>query len=194
MSDNSRQGDSVRPNGRPTRATTRAHAANGWADRNGDSMGDDEENAPSEPDYGDDEGDDEHIPDDSNDDEDDYDDEELLDEDLDVQGDKSLVVKLAVPSSKLQGLSSAGLPSPVNESQDASMPRDVDMTDASVGLKATAGSAVPKQLTPEPTIKTDSEENGSRTPAAGMAATSLAFRGSPEKPLAVPEHAPIAEQ
>ena len=178
--------DSVRPNGRPTRAATRAQAANGWGSRNGDSMGDDDENEASEPDYGDEEGDDEHVPDESNDDEEDFDEEEFLDEDLDVQGDRSLVVKLAVPASKLRGLTPAGLPSPVNETKDV---HDIDMKDAPTEEKVT-GSELPKQLTPEATIKADSE-NGSRTSAAGVTATPLAFRGSPEKPQAAPQSAPI---
>lgn len=176
----------ARANGRPTRAATRAQAANGWGSGNGDSMEDDDENEASEPDYGDEEGDDEHVPDESNDDEEDFDEEELLDEDLDVQGDRSLVVKLAVPGSKLRTLIPAGLLSPANETKDA---HDIDMKDAPADENPTR-SELPGQLTPEATVKGDSE-NGSRTPAAGVTATPLAFRGSPEKPQTAPHPAPI---
>lgn len=179
--------ESARPNGRPTRAATRAHAANGWGSRNGDSMGDDDENEASEPDHGDEEGDDEHVPDESNDDdEEDYDEEEFLEEDLDVQGDRSLVVKLTVPGSKLRGLTPAGILSPANEDKNT---HDIDMKDAPDEQKPTS-SGLPSQLTPEATVKADSE-NGSRTPAAGVTATPLAFRGSPEKPQAAPRPVPI---
>lgn len=189
MSGGSGREDSVRPNGRPTRAATRARAANGWGRHHGDSMGDDENIEISEPEYGDDEGDDEHIPDDSNDDEDDFDEEELVEEDLDVQGDKSLVVKLAVPSSKLRGLAEVGLSSPFGDSKDS---HDIDMKDAPAEGKA-AGFGLSRQPTPEATVKADSE-NGSRTPAAAMTATPLAFRGSLEKPHAAPQSAPIESE
>lgn len=90
-------------------------------------MGDEDEDEPSEPDYGNSEGDDEHVPHDSNDEEES--DEELLDEDLDVQGDKKLVVKLAVDKTKLQGVAAIGLPSPVIETAD------VDMSHAAISAR-----------------------------------------------------------
>lgn len=190
---NSKQEDLVGANGRPTRAAARARGANEWTNRNGDSMGDDDEGEPSEPDYGDSEGDDEHVPHDSNDEEEDSDDEELLDEDLDVQGDKKLVVKLAVDKTKLKGVAPVGLPSPVIETEDVDMSHDVDMKDAPAEDRA-AGVDLPRQPTPEPTIKADSEKNGSRTPAAEITETSLAFRGSPEKPPTAPQPAPVDAQ
>lgn len=191
---NSKQEDMIGANGRPTRAAARARgAANGWTGQNDGSMGDEEEDEPSEPDCGDSEGDDEHVPHDSNDEEEDYDDEELLDEDLDVQGDKKLVVKLAVDKTKLKGVAPAGLPSPVNEAEAVNMPQDVDMKDVPVEGENT-GADLPRQPTPEPANKTDSEKNVSRTPAVEMTETSLAFRGSPEKPQAAPQPAPVDAQ
>ncbi|SPO02843.1 uncharacterized protein DNG_05519 [Cephalotrichum gorgonifer] len=189
---NSKQGDLVGSNGRARRAAARNHSANGWADRSGDSMEeDDEDDEASEADYGGDEGDGDHVPDESNDDDDDDDlvEEELLKEDLDVQDDKSFVVKLAVDSSRLKGLAPGGLPSPVNDSKDAGVSLDLHMKDAPVEGEALD---IPRQLTPEPTVKADSEENGSRTTTAGITATSLAFRGSPEKSH-IDAHAPSVD-
>lgn len=188
---NSKQEDLVGANGRPTRAAARARGANGRMGQDEDSMGDNDEDEPSEPDYGDSEGDDEHVPHDSNEEEE-SDEEELLDEDLDVQGDRKLVVKLAVDKTKLQGVAAVGLPSPVIETADVDMSHDVDMKDAPAEDKAT-GVDLPRQPTPEPTINTNSEKNGSRTPAAEVTETSLAFRGSPEKPQA-PQPAPVDAQ
>jgi hypothetical protein len=175
---NSMQEDSVRPNGRPSRAAARSHGTNGTLNSDGDVV-EDEDVESSEPDDGNDE-DDEHVFEESNDDEDDLaDDEELLDEDLEVQGDKSFVVKLAVNLNKLTRTAPYTSPISTIESKDVDPTEDVTMEDAPV--EGQVGDFVPKQLTPEPSAEAESERKNSLPTGPGAATTYLAFRGSPEK-------------
>lgn len=180
-------GDLVGANGRPRRGA----AANGWANTRSDAAGggEDEDEEPSEPELGGDEGDDEHVPEESNDEEDEFNDEELLEEDLDVDASKSLVVKLSVGKSKLMGVTREGLPTPANEPATAASTREgaeVVMSDAPSAPVAEDTAKTERLLTPEPTVKGDSEPAGSVPNSSGLVSTPLALRGSPEKAQAGP--------
>ncbi|CAI4219237.1 unnamed protein product [Parascedosporium putredinis] len=129
-------GDLVGANGRPRRGA----AANGWANTR----------------------DDEHVPEESNDEEDEFNDEELLEEDLDVDASKSLVVKLSVGKSKLMG-------------------SRVVMSDAPGAPVAEDTAKTERLLTPEPTVKGDSEPAGSVPNSSGLVSTPLALRGAPRR-------------
>ncbi len=203
--------NSVGATGRPRRSAAANQSTNGWGDAgsrgNRDtSPGSDEDE--SEAEFGDDEEDaDVHVPEESED-EDDYDeDEAMVDDDLDEQP-SSLVVKLSLTPPQLksalapvdQGPEAPATPN-FKENGKTSQSRAVDMTDLPrPGAEAepvngvavtmsTLGSAENKPsektetLTPVTSTDplTEKTTNVPSTPA-----TSLAFRGSPEK---VQDHA-----
>ena len=199
---------SLGPTGRPRRSAAANHGTNGWTgaearSRRNTSVGSDEEE--SEGEFGDDEEDaDEHVPEESEDEDEFDEDEAMVEDDLDGQP-QSLVVKLSVTPPQLKTAlhtrdqeHEAPPSTKTKEEQEekASGAPLVEMTDAPpLELKsekmATTNSEVPreepkenaplsKQKTPEPTVST---EPLAEKPAnmASTSATSLAFRGSPEK-------------
>ncbi|KEZ41522.1 Uncharacterized protein SAPIO_CDS7681 [Scedosporium apiospermum] len=189
---NSRQEDLGRVSGRPRRAA----AANGWADQASRRNGDAEEEAEtSSPDLGDDESDEEHIPEESNDEDEFNEDEELLDEDLDVEDAKSLVVKVSVNGSKLKGVTAKGLPTPSAEPTATTSTQggpEVVMNDAPAASTSEAPEKQARPTVPELAVKGDSETATPLPPV--LAPTPLALRGSPEKPQNAPRPIDIGAQ
>lgn len=189
---NSRQEDLGRASGRPRRAA----AANGWADQASRRNGDAEEEAEtSSPDLGDDESDEEHIPEESNDEDEFNEDEELLDEDLDVEDAKSLVVKVSVNGSKLKGVTAKGLPTPSAEptaTTSTQVGPEVVMNDAPAASTSEAPEKQARPSAPGLAVKGDSETATFLPPV--LAPTPLALRGSPEKPQNAPRPIDIGAQ
>lgn len=197
---------SVGPTGRPRRSAAMNRGTNGWTgsesrSRRNTSVGSDEE--VSEAELGDDEDDaDEHIPEESEaEDDDSEEDAPMLDDDLDDQP-SSLVVKLSVTPPKLKtaldpleqeknGLAAQGTPMQDAPMQDAPMqgaPLQEAPAAASVETQQPPAVEKPKEESAPVRPKTP-EATGPAAPLAeketniGPApATSLAFRGSPEKP------------
>ena len=192
--------DSVGPAGRPRRSAAN-HGTNGWPESR--SKPDDE--GESEAEFGDDE-EDAHVPEESEDD-DEFDEEEaMVDDDLDQPA--SLVIKLSITPPKLrtvmspidQGPNMLPTPDAQDWKVDASIPETqfVEMQDAPVPRgHSTSAELAKKEQTPEPEINTPQTQP--QTSPAHLAdkiitveshvlpattSTSLAFRGSPEKPHA----------
>ncbi|KAF6824634.1 hypothetical protein CPLU01_10734 [Colletotrichum plurivorum] len=178
-SEDSRQASepAVGPGGRPRRAAAVNHGTNGWSrsrrSRGRDSMDDDEED--DSPDLGDDEEDD-HVPDESEDEDDDVDeDEEMMDDDLADEANepkKSLIVKLSVKTS----------PESAKTAPIASAPKGSPTPGRDSPVEEIV--ALPKEKTPEPVINVATKKQ----PLSPVAVqTSLALRGSPEKPVSLPQ-------
>lgn len=202
---------SLGPTGRPRRSAAANHGSNGWSgaesqSRRNTSYGSDEEE--SEGEFGDDEEDaDEHVPEESEDEEDEFgedEDEAMVDDDLDDRR-QSLVVKLSVtppqlktalgpldqekeapPTPKTKGPEDGAPGSPLVEMKDA--PALETTTENGVAPKSVVAYKVPKENAPFGKLKTPEPvaasgplaEKPANLPSAS--ATSLAFRGSPEKP------------
>ncbi|KAK1998270.1 hypothetical protein LX36DRAFT_690823 [Colletotrichum falcatum] len=167
----------VGPSGRPRRAAAANHGTNGWSAKSTRTRGrkslDDDDDDVSEPDLGDDEED--HVPDDTEED-----DEEELDEDLEMADDdlideprKSLIVKLSVKKSPIT--TKTAMITPASE-DDGAIANNDELVDEII--------AKPKARTPEPVINVATNKQP-LSPAAVQ--TSLAFRGSPDKPHSFPQ-------
>ncbi|KAF4452253.1 hypothetical protein F53441_4847 [Fusarium austroafricanum] len=190
---------SVGPTGRPRRSVAVNHGTTGWAETNRRSRrnASDDSDDESEADFGDDEEDvDEHVPEESEDEEEFDEDEAMIDDDLEEKN-RSLVVKLSVTPPKLRNVlgpnSQAGnkLPTPssdkgAEEPQSGEAPL-VEMEDVPVATPSKEAQAATRQ---SPTPDVNFAERQNTTPAT-LHATSLAFRGSPEKTLAQPISRPV---
>ncbi|KAF9875497.1 hypothetical protein CkaCkLH20_06878 [Colletotrichum karsti] len=175
---NGDSGDSRQPSpgvgatGRPRRAAAVNHGTNGWSSKGTRSRGQgttDEDEDDSEPDLGDDEED--HVPDESEEEEDDSDEDvEMLDDDVVEEPKKSLIVKLSVKKSPTSAKTTMVTPAP-EDGKASSEPADEII-------------AKPKEKTPEPVINVATNKQP-LSPGAGQ--TSLAFRGSPDKPQSLPQ-------
>ncbi|OLN81462.1 hypothetical protein CCHL11_09026 [Colletotrichum chlorophyti] len=181
---NGDSGDSPQPpdapigrGGRPQRAAAVNHGTNGWSkstrSRERDSM-DDDEDEDSEPDLGDDE--EEHVPDETEEDDEDEDDQdedvEMAEEDLIDEHPKSLIVKLSVKKSP--GTADTAVVPPGVENEKVA--KSDEAADEIV--------AKPKESTPEPVINVATN----KPPLSPTTVqTSLAFRGSPDKPPTLPK-------
>ncbi|CAG7555389.1 unnamed protein product [Fusarium equiseti] len=190
---------SVGPTGRPRRSAAVNHGTSGWAEPKKTSRhnadGDSEEE--SEAEFGDDEEDvDEHVPEESDEEDELDEDEAMADDDLDEQN-QSLVVKLSVTPPKLRNvlepIAQAGnkLPTPSSdkgvEGARPSGETVVEMEDA----PAATPSKEPQPTTQQsPIPDPDFAERKNSTPGT-IHATSLAFRGSPEKTHAQPAPQPL---
>ncbi|GKT53807.1 hypothetical protein ColTof4_05968 [Colletotrichum tofieldiae] len=166
----------VGPGGRPRRAAAVNHGTNGWSSRGTrtrrrDSMDDDDV---SEPDLGDDEEED-HVPDETEeDDEEDLDEDvEMVDDDLVDEPRKSLIVKLSVKKSPTTTKTAMITPAPED---DKAIPSNDEPVDEII--------AKPRERTPDPVINVATN----KPPLSPTAVqTSLAFRGSPDKPHSLPQ-------
>lgn len=198
--------DSAGPSGRPTRSTAANHGTNGWGGtRSRRNTSADTDDGESEAEFGDDE-EDAHVPEESEDEDEFDEDEAMVEDDLDDQP-QSLVVKLSVTPPKLRTalapINQAGNTLPTPEAHDSkanggtSEGSVVEMHDAPIQDSISVADPTSK-ATPTPSRESTGGEKRS-TPApperAGEAqphitpaipATSLAFRGSPEKLQAQP--------
>ncbi|QPC74012.1 hypothetical protein HYE68_004764 [Fusarium pseudograminearum] len=193
---------SVGPTGRPRRSAAVNHGTSGWAEpkktsrRNASDDSDEE----SEAEFGDDEEDvDEHVPEGSEDEDELDEDEVMADDDLDEQN-QSLVVKLSVTPPKLRNVlehnAQAGnkLPTPSSD-KAAEESRPVGET---VVEMEDAPAATPSKE-PQPTAQQSPSQNPDfaehqNSTLGTIHATSLAFRGSPEKTHAQPVPRPLEKQ
>lgn len=189
---------SVGPTGRPRRSAAVNHGTSGWAEPKKTSRhnadGDSEEE--SEAEFGDDEEDvDEHVPEESDEEDELDEDEAMADDDLEEQN-QSLVVKLSVTPPKLRNVLEptvqAGnkLPTPssdkgVEESRPSG--ETVEMEDAPAATPSKEPQPTAQQ---SPIPDPDFAERKNSTPGT-IHATSLAFRGSPEKTHAQPAPHPL---
>ncbi|KAL5599853.1 hypothetical protein ACKRZS_014473 [Fusarium odoratissimum] len=190
---------SVGPTGRPRRSAAVNHGTTGWAENNKGPRhnASDDSDDESEADFGDDEEDvDEHVPEESEDEDDFDEDEAMMDDDLEEKN-RSLVVKLSVTPPKLRNVlgpnSQAGnkLPTPssdkTGEEHRLGESPLVEMQDAP---EATSNKEAQAAAQESPTPNTNFAERNNASPAA-LHATSLAFRGSPEKTHAQPVPRPL---
>lgn len=193
---------SLGPTGRPRRSAAANHGTNGWTgaeakSRRNASPGSDEEE--SEAEFGDDEEDaDEHVPEESEDEDEFDEDEAMVEDDLDSQP-RSLVVKLSLTPPQLKtalgpkGEENGAPPSPKNKGRGngASGAPLVEMTDApqvalegekKIAPDSEAPREEPKESAPLGKQKTPEPLAEKPTNLTSASATSLAFRGSPDKP------------
>jgi hypothetical protein len=201
------QEDDAEAGNRPKRPGTMNSGSNGVGLGSRQAGSDDEV---SEADFGDDEEDvDEHVPEESED-EDEYDeDETMVEDDLDDTP-RSLVVKLSLTPPKLQTAldtpdeSSNGIPNAPSSKAEAQMPDSplIQISDAKNPKQVASGASSTKEsANTENNGYTQAEEaaaatktNRATTPdqsprvteklshaSSNVSATSLAFRGSPEK-------------
>ncbi|KAJ4268482.1 hypothetical protein NW762_002545 [Fusarium torreyae] len=189
---------SVGPTGRPRRSAAVNHGTSGWAEnkpsRRNVSEDSDEE---SEAEFGDDEEDvDEHVPEESEEEDEFEEDEAMVDDDLE-ESNRSLVVKLSVTPPKLRNVlgpnSQAGnkLPTPNSdkgtEEAQPSGAAVVEMEDA----PAATPSKEPKAATWQSSAPDSNLAEAQNATPAATHATSLAYRGSPEKTHAQPILRPV---
>ncbi|KND95026.1 hypothetical protein TOPH_00468 [Tolypocladium ophioglossoides CBS 100239] len=197
--------DSAGPSGRPKRSAAANHGTNGWGGtrsrRNTSADTDDE----SEAEFGDDE-EDAHVPEEPEDEDEFDEDEAMVEDDLDDRP-QSLVVKLSVTPPKLRTIlapinqaanmlptpeahdskaSGSTSEGPMVEMHDAPAQDSISVADPAskrAPIPSRESTSVEKQTTPAP-----SEQVGEAQPyiTPATSATSLAFRGSPEKPHAQP--------
>ncbi|OBR13632.1 hypothetical protein CH63R_02358 [Colletotrichum higginsianum IMI 349063] len=167
----------VGPGGRPRRAAAVNHGTNGWSSREARTRGrgsmddDDDDDVVSEPELGDDE--EEHIPDETEEEEEDLDEDlEMADDELGDEPRKSLIVKLSVKKSPTTNKPT--MITPASE-DDRTIRSDNELVDEIV--------AKPKERTPEPVINVATNK---QTLSPVAVPTSLAFRGSPDKPHSLP--------
>jgi hypothetical protein len=189
--------------GRPRRSAAAHHGTNGWQGRSTRSSGynsmdnmDEDENG-SEPEFGDDEEDvDEHVPDESEDDEDEFDeDEAMADDDLDDSAPKSLVVKLSVsPDAICKVMKPAANGNGSVSHSNAQNEEEISVAVLPKSPASTNGVPVVKATTPEPSLTAAADVKQTMTPSSGTPSTSLAFRGSPEKPQCLPRPVDIGVQ
>lgn len=163
-------------NGRPRRSAAANYGSGrGRSSRSrgfsADEMDEDED--PSEPELGDDEEDGDAQPESDEDDEDLNEDEMMIDdEDLDDRPRNQLIVELKVKNK--DRTSAAGLtPSPEDKGTRVETEATDPKSPSKTSEEKTNG---PRNHTPEPDTKTAAD-----LPPPGPQATSLAFRGSPEK-------------
>jgi hypothetical protein len=199
------QENSIGPTGRPRRSAAVHHSMNGWSSskRKSEEYPSDEDDEGSEPELGDDEEEDEHVPDESEEDEEEFEDvgEDIGDE-LGVGLPKprlviTLPIKAAIGTdgkAKMirQNVNATGSTNGTtavsngSNGQDAQrvMPqerREEKMAEViSVAVKGPASSPNVPAVEPATT-----PVQAPLTPSSGPS-TSLAFRGSPEKPQHVP--------
>lgn len=173
--DSRQQSPALGAGGRPRRAAAVNHGTNGWSSLRGTrgrgrGSADEDEDDASEPDLGDDEED--HVPDESEDEEDDMDgDEQMLDDDDVIEEPKkSLIVKLSVKKSPTSAKTAMITPGPEDEAASNGQMDEII--------------ANPREKTPEPVINVATNKQP-LSPAAPK--TSLAFRGSPDKPQSLPQ-------
>ncbi|KAF5660782.1 hypothetical protein FHETE_8773 [Fusarium heterosporum] len=191
---------SVGPSGRPRRTAAVNHGTSGWSENNrGPRRGAiDDSDEESEAEFGDDEEDiDEHIPDESEGEEEFDEDERMADDDLEADENRSLVVKLSVTPPKLRNVLGSNpqagnkLPTPSSDKGDAerghSEAPNVEMEDAPAATPSKEPQATTQQSPIPDQDSTEHQENIS----AAIHATSLAFRGSPEKTHAQPVPRPL---
>lgn len=197
---------STGPGGRPKRSAAANQGANGWsetgAQSRGNTYGSDEEE--SEGDLGDDEEDaDEHVPEESED-EDEFDEDEAMVDDDDLDDTRqSLVVKLSVTPPKLQTALS-----PESQRVADTPVRNIEVLDRNVDAPDTSQVEMEEAPAPQPSsisphisedkaastiLSKATTRDESAVPKAtelaiempqsplAVSATSLAFRGSPEK-------------
>jgi hypothetical protein len=175
------------------------HGTTGWAENNKGSRhnASDDSDDESEADFGDDEEDvDEHVPEESEDEDDFDEDEAMMGDDLEEKN-RSLVVKLSVTPPKLRNVlgpnSQAGnkLPTPSSdkggEEHRLGESPLIEMPDAPEATSSKEAQAAAQQ---SPTLNANFAERNNTSPAA-LHATSLAFRGSPEKTHAQPVSRPL---
>ncbi|GKU13336.1 unnamed protein product [Fusarium langsethiae] len=190
---------SVGPTGRPRRSAAVNHGTSGSAEpkktsrRNASDDSDEE----SEAEFGDDEEDVEHVPGESED-EDELDEDEVMadDDDLDEHN-QSLVVKLSVTPPKLRNVLESNtqavnkLPtSSSDKAAEESRPSGetvVEMEDAPAAIPSKESQPKAQQ---SPNTDPDFAERQNSTPGT-IHATSLAFRGSPDKTHAQPVPRPL---
>jgi hypothetical protein len=198
--ENSLHDISLGATGRPRR-TAAVHGTNGWASKGtrsrrynsiDDEMDEDEDEPATDFDGDDENDDDAQVSEDDDEEEDDYDeDEAMVEDDLEDHLPRSRIVKVIVPPSALRKiLRTAGStldtakPKPISHDDDTSP--EVDMQDAPSSVsrdteeREEISVSIARQSTPEHAIKVAHP----LTPS-GMGPTSLAFRGSPEKPQAM---------
>lgn len=198
--------------GRPKRFAAINHGTNGWTGAESRSRRkpsyDSEEEDESEGEFGDDEEDaEEHVFEESEEEDEVDEDEAMVENDLDEP--RSLMVKLFVPAPKLRTALGAlnknqanTLPKPkalVEKSEVSGAPQ-LEMKEAPTVVSTTNTNTVEKKTTETPEL-TPKERNAVAEPAAPLAgkslnpaevpATSLAFRGSPEKPCEFPAAPPV---
>ncbi|EQB45398.1 hypothetical protein CGLO_15731 [Colletotrichum gloeosporioides Cg-14] len=180
--DSRQQSPALGAGGRPRRAAAVNHGTNGWSSSRGTrgrgrgSTDEDEDDA-SEPDLGDDEED--HVPDESEDEEDDLDgDEQMLDDDDVIEEPKkSLIVKLSVKKSPTSVKTAMITPGPEDEAASNGQMDEII--------------AKPREKTPEPVINVATNKQP-LSPSAPK--TSLAFRGSPDKPQSLPQVVDVGQR
>ncbi|KAI6772074.1 hypothetical protein HG530_003032 [Fusarium avenaceum] len=190
---------SVGPTGRPRRTAAVNHGTSGWSENNKAPRrkATDDSDEESEAEFGDDEEDvDEHVPEESEDEEEFDEDDPMADDDEEVQN-RSLVVKLSVTPPKLRNVLGSNpqagnkLPTPSsdmgNEERQRSEAPNVEMEDAPAATPSKEPQATTQQ---SPIPDPDSADHQEKTSAA-IHATSLAFRGSPEKTHAQPASRPL---
>jgi hypothetical protein len=174
---------SVGPTGRPRRTAAANHPVNGWT-RGTRSRGhttdemDEEEEEGTDFDGDDENDEDAQVPDESEE-EDDYDDDEaMVEDDLEDHLPRTRIVKLKVSPTALNKILAMTPPLSTPEKEDnmVDMP-DAPPVDTKVQNHTPASSG--RQSTPEAVIKVSQP----LTPSAATSITSLAFRGSPEKPF-----------
>jgi hypothetical protein len=196
---------SLGPGGRPRRSAALNHGTNGWTTsskkRKSEEYESDEDDD-SEPDFGDDE-EEEHVPDESEDDEEEFE-EAQLDEDNDLEDTAAphLVVKLSVKKAVGKDGKEKLVPSVTLPPKHASRPThthrniimsDDEESDADVKVGGASVVARPEEKPAEESIsvahvtpKENVPPSSTTVKPALTPSTSLAFRGSPEKPPLVP--------
>ncbi len=201
---------SVGPTGRPRRSAAVNHGTNGWSQkkkRKSDEY-ESEEDEDSEPEFGDDEEEDEHVPDESDEDEDEFAEDEMMDDDLE-DSKLSLVVKLPIKAAIGSDGKAVALPeepssaeknrharvahrnvivSEESSSADSDARAYPESDEKPVADEISVATKPARRPTPDPATAIKVVNVGTPvplTPSSGPP-TSLAFRGSPEKPQHVP--------
>ncbi|KAB5570540.1 hypothetical protein GE09DRAFT_1217969 [Coniochaeta sp. 2T2.1] len=175
-----------------------------------------DEEEDSEPDLGDDEEEEEHVPDESDEEEEDFEDDKLEDDNIDLEdtAPPRLVVKLAVKKAVDQDGNEKLVPSVTLPGKEVVRPRpkhrnvvisddeesNTEVKTADTSIQATDDKAAEDTISVATKANGDAAEVPSKenvpppTPGSSKAgttpatapATSLAFRGSPEKPAVAP--------
>lgn len=186
--------NSIGPTGRPRRSAAVNHGTNGWttAESKLRRAHTDSDASESEADFGDDEEDADVPAHEESEAEDDFDeDEAMIDDDLET-GSKSLVVKLAVTAPNLRTVLSPvdqptdTLPTPDTQdwpAKDMPLPQTTNVATEEVKVQVTPDTSLePNNPALEQASDSVAQSAKPAAPASPVATTSLAFRGSPEKP------------
>lgn len=185
--------NSVGPTGRPRRSAAVNHGTNGWttAESKLRRAHTDSDASESEADFGDDEEDADAPAHEDSEGEDEFDeDEAMVDDDLETES-KSLVVKLAVTAPNLRTVLSPvdqdtnTLPTPDTQdwpAKDLPPPQSANVVTEDIKTQVTPDTSLEPNHPNLEQASNSVEQTAKAAPVSPVATTSLAFRGSPEKP------------